>query len=216
MPKVEILSETNSNTPDSTEPITESKPKTITFEFDLETGGTASFRMPLVKDLIDLGSSLDSMENNKIARILSDRTLLSWNSATTIPKEIDGADDNERVLIFLELLAPLITQLDPSTESENYTVNPDGSRTIEMSNGDKLCLRRLTVKENLIHEDAKVPSTERACRVVASAAKSWWKSRPMMPGDLYQLNLEDYGKVFKTLQSFRNKPSGKTRRRVVS
>jgi hypothetical protein len=216
MPNIELLTETNSDVPDPKGLEVESKPKTITFEFVLETGGTASFRMPLVQDLIDLGAQVDSTENNKLARILSDRCLTSWNGASEIPKEIDGADDSERLLIFLELLTPLVTQFDPDSQDEYCTTLMDGTRTVDLLNGDQLTLRRLTVKENLTLEDAKVASTERACRVASSACVRWWKERVMMPGDLYQLTLEDYGKVFKTLQSFRHKPAGKTRRRLVS
>ena len=216
MPNVELLKD-DSPSPKTQEngALEKPKPKTVTFEFDLETGGTASFRMPLVQDLIDLGSAVDSTENNKLARMLSDRCLLTWNGATAIPKEIDGADDNERLLIFLDLLAPLVTQFDPDAQ-EYFTAQSDGTRSVDLLSGDQLTLRRLTVKENLQLEDYSVGSTERACRVASSACVRWWKERVMMPGDLYQLTLEDYGKVFKTLQSFRHKSQGKARRRLVS
>lgn len=217
MPKVELLTDDSPSTKAETNgAVEEANPKRVTFEFDLETGGTASFRMPLVQDLIDLGAAVDSTENNKLARMLSDRCLTSWNGATEIPKEIDGADDSERLLIFLELLTPLVTQFDPDAQDEYCTTLMDGTRTVNLLNGDQLTLRRLTVKENLTLEDSKVASTERACRVASSACVRWWKERVMMPGDLYQLSLEDYGKVFKTLQSFRHKQPGKTRRRLVS
>jgi hypothetical protein len=215
MPKVELLPENSNSATPSSDNGTPPEQGLVTFEFDLEDGGTASFRMPLVQDLIDIGIATDREENNKIARTLSELCLLNWNGSRTIPEQIDGADDSERLLIFLELLAPLVEVFDPGKEKP-YIEHADRSREIILANGHSFTLRRLTVKENLVLEDGKIASTERACRIASSACIRWWKERPMMPGDLYSLTLEDYGKVFQTLRSFRYKPAGKARRRIVS
>lgn len=217
MPKVQLLSDDELNPTPSTDngATPPERQGAITFEFDLEDGGVASFRMPTVQDIVDLGIAADREENNKLARRLSELCLIDWNGQKTIPEQIDGADDSERLLVFLELLAPVATQFNPGEENP-YTEHADRSREVVLSDGRSLVMRRLTVKENLVLEDGKIASTERACRVASSACIKWWKDRTMMPADLYQLTLEDYAKVFKTLQSFRFKSEGKARRRVVS
>jgi hypothetical protein len=134
--------------------------------------------------------------------------------------EIDAADDQELVRLFLQQLAGvddadmddaalMELYLGRSNDSAEYEVLGDRNHRVTLSVGS-LTLRRLTRKDiRRVEANAeKTGNITGDVMTATSACVAWWKSdRPIMPADFDPVPLKEFRRVAAALAGFLKKSS---------